>query len=63
MLGEAVRQYRLDAGLSTRKFAAMAGTSINYLWEIETGKTNPGLSMICDIADALDVPVRDLVDF
>lgn len=46
-----------------RKFAAMANTSHKQLWQIETGQVNVGFDMICEIADALDVPVHELVDF
>lgn len=63
LLGEAIKQRRVSGGLSMRKFAAMANTSHKQLWQIETGQVNVGFDMICEIADALDVPVHELVDF
>ena len=41
----------------------MAGTSQSYLWEIETGRASVGLDVLCSMADALGVPVKDLIDF
>lgn len=46
-----------------RRFAQMAGTSHTYLWQVETARVSVGFDVLCRIADALGVGVRDLVDF
>lgn len=58
-----IKARRIEAGHSMRQFAAMVGTSHNYLWEIETGRVSVGFDILCVIADSLGVRVRDLVDF
>ena len=41
----------------------MTGTSRSYLWKIETGAADIGIDILIKIAQALDVQVRDLIDF
>ena len=62
-LGENVRAARQRNGISQRQLALMVGTSQSYLWRIESGDADVGIGVLCRIARALDVRVRDLVDF
>lgn len=62
-LGSNIRAAREKRGISQRQFALMTGTSRSYLWKIETGKADIGLDVLCRVAQALDIPVRDLIDF
>ena len=41
----------------------MASTNQSCLWEVETGRVSIGIDVLCRIADALGVRVRDLVEF
>ena len=41
----------------------MTGTSRSYLWKLESGKADVGIDVLCRIARALDVKVRDFIDF
>lgn len=43
----------------------MIGSSMGkaYISRIELGKSNVSIGVLCRIADALDVQVRDLIDF
>lgn len=61
--GEAVRKRRQRQRLSQRDLADMVATSQGYLWQIEAGKANPSLDMVCKIADALGCSVGNLIDF
>ena len=63
LLGQLIRQKRLEADYSQREFAAIASTEQSYLWKVEHGRTSVGLDVLCHIADALDMPVRDLIRF
>ena len=62
-LGAHIRTLREGQGLSQRKLALMAGTNQTHLWQIETGRVNVGVDLVCRIASALGVSVRDLIDF
>ena len=63
VLGNRIRALREAQGLSQRKLALMAGTNQTHLWQIESGRANVGIDLLCRIASALDVRVQDLVDF
>lgn len=62
-LGSRIRSKRAERGLSQRQLALMTGTSRSYLWKIETGTADVGIDVLIRIAQALDVKVRDLIDF
>ena len=62
-LGRQIRSVRVAAGISQRELALMASTNQSYLWEVETGRVSVGIDVLCRIADALGVKVRDLVEF
>ena len=62
-LGNNIKMRRVEAGLTMRRLAQMAGTSHNYLWEVERGGVSVGFDLLCKFADALGVPVCDLIDF
>ena len=62
-LGYRIRQLREDKNVSQRQLALMTGTSRSYLWKLEGGKDDVGIDVLCRIARALDVKVRDLIDF
>ena len=62
-LGSNIRAARVKRGISQRKLALMTGTSRSYLWRIETGAADIGIDVLCRIARALDMDVRDLITF
>ena len=62
-LGSNIRAERMRRGISQRQLALMTGTSRSYLWKLETGRADVGLDVLLRVARALDVPVRELVDF
>ena len=62
-LGAAVRERRESQGLSQARLALMIGSSKSHIWRIETGRVSVGLDDLSRIADALGVPVRDLIGF
>ena len=62
-LGYRIRQLREDKNVSQRQLALMTGTSRSYLWKLEGGKADVGIDVLYRIARALDVKVRDLIDF
>lgn len=62
-LGERIKVLREQQGLSQRKLALMIGSNQTHIWQIENGTVNVGLDILCRLADALEVNVRDLIDF
>ena len=62
-LGERIKALREQQGLSQRKLALMIGSNQTHIWQIENGTVNIGLDILCRLADALEVNVRDLIDF
>lgn len=62
-LGEGIKALREQQGLSQRKLALMIGSNQTHIWQIENGTVNVGLDILCRLADALEVNVRDLIDF
>lgn len=62
-MGERIKTLREQQGLSQRKLALMIGSNQTHIWQIENGTVNVGLDILCRLADALEVNVRDLIDF
>lgn len=65
LLGAAIRRAREDANLTQRELAGMIGqpSSNSYVYQLENGKVRVSLEQLMRIADALEVGVRDLIDF
>lgn len=65
LLGAAIRRAREDANLMQRELAGMIGqpSSNSYVYRLENGKVRVSLEQLMRIADALEVGVRDLIDF
>ena len=62
-MGARIKTLREQQGLSQRKLALMIGSNQTHIWQIETGTVNVGRDLLCRLADALEVNVRDLIDF
>lgn len=56
-----VRLGRAKRGISRRKLAADSGISERYLAQIEGGQGNPSVNVLKSIADAISVPVFELL--
>lgn len=62
-LGSRIVAERTRRHITQRQLALMTGTSRSYLWKIEIGAADVDIDVLIRIARALDVPVRDLIDF
>lgn len=62
-LGSRIVAERTKRSITQRQLALMTSTSRSYLWKIEIGAADVGIDVLIRIARALDVPVRDLIDF
>lgn len=60
-IGEKIRLRRKELRLSQAEVAAKSMISLGYLSEIETGKKNPSLDTLREIASALSIPIENLI--
>ena len=54
-IGLIVKKYRLKRGLTRQILANKSGISLRYLAQLESGNGNPSISIITDIAYALNI--------
>ena len=60
--GSKVQMLRKSHGLSQEKLAVILNINRNYLSRIETGKSEPSLSVLRDIAEYFKVDITTLMD-
>jgi XRE family aerobic/anaerobic benzoate catabolism transcriptional regulator len=60
-IGRLVRLSRAKLGMTRRQLAQDSGASERYLAQIESGQGNPSVTILRAIADALDVPIVELL--
>lgn len=65
LLGLTIAYYRKLRGLTQAELAEATNLSRTHISNIESpnGKTSISLNKLFDIADVLEVPVKDLFDF
>ncbi|MCR6629358.1 MAG: helix-turn-helix domain-containing protein [Magnetospirillum sp.] len=59
--GRLLREARMTKGLTQEELAFRAGMSVPYLSEVERGRPSPSLTMMVDLAIALEIHLADLV--
>lgn len=62
-LGRNIFNKRKQKGYSQNELAEMLDISREHLAKIETAKRCVSLGLLIDIAEKLDIPVRDFFDF
>lgn len=60
--GARVRELREEAGLAQETLAAKAKLSRHYISELESGKRNPSLNVMGQLAAALKLSLSQLLD-
>jgi XRE family transcriptional regulator, aerobic/anaerobic benzoate catabolism transcriptional regulator len=60
-VGRLVRIARAKRGMTRRQLAQGSGASERYLAQIESGQGNPSVIILKSIAEALDVPIIELI--
>lgn len=60
-LGDRVRAARARRGMARRILARDSGVSERYLAQLESGSGNPSITVLRQIADAVDYPLAELV--
>ena len=61
--GKHLEQIRTEKGLSLRKFADIADVDFSQIHRIEKGQSNPSLTMLLTIAEALEITILELMEF
>jgi transcriptional regulator with XRE-family HTH domain len=61
LVGQNVRRIRLEKGLTQEQFCELSGFSQQYVSGLETGRRNPTIVTIYELAKALGVSHLDLV--
>jgi len=59
--GDAVKRFRIKAGLSKQQAAANAGIELSMWLDIENGIACPKLPFLWPLSRALGVKVKDLI--
>lgn len=61
-IGERIRKFRQEAGLSQEGLAELVGVSFQQIQKYESGYTTLNITKLQQIADALKVPVTDFFE-
>jgi transcriptional regulator with XRE-family HTH domain len=59
--GKAIRELRLEKGLTQQQLADACGLDISYVGQIERGQRNPTLGVMQGLASVLRVRMSDLL--
>lgn len=63
LLGQNIKKYRKAQKLSQNKLAELLGFSREHLASVEIGKDFISLRKLFELADILNVPVKNFIDF
>lgn len=63
LLGKRIKFLRENTHLTQEKLAEKAGISLDYLGKIEVSINKPGIKTILKLANALDIPIKELFEF
>ena len=59
-IGSRIKELRVKRGILQSDLAAMCNFEISTMSRIETGRTNPTVTTLARISEALKVPIREL---
>ena len=62
IIGQRIRNYRTQKGLSQEKLAEFAGCHPTYIGQLERGEKNATLESVEKIAAAMDITLSELFD-
>lgn len=60
LVGQVIQSYRLRKGMSQEVLSGLAGLDRTHYSKIERGLRSPTLDTLFKIAQALDIPVRQI---
>jgi transcriptional regulator with XRE-family HTH domain len=59
-LGERVKEIRIQKGLTQTELADKIGKNHPSINKLENGKVNPSYYFLCEVAEGLDIKVKNL---
>lgn len=62
IIGQRIRNYRTQKGLSQEKLAELAGCHPTYIGQLERGEKNATLESVEKIASAMNISLSELFD-
>lgn len=62
IIGQRIRNYRTQKGLSQEKLSELAGCHPTYIGQLERGEKNATLESVEKIASAMDISLSELFD-
>lgn len=62
MIGEKIKYFRIQKGISTNKLANLAGISQSYLRDVEMDNKNPTIEILYLICQALNITIVQFFD-
>ena len=60
-VGKCIREEREKQNLTQTELAESVGKDRQYLYKIESGKVTPNISTIAILAEALEIPMSELL--
>jgi transcriptional regulator with XRE-family HTH domain len=61
LLGDVLRDLRMQRGMTLREVSAEARVSLGYISEIERGQKEASSELLASLCSALDVPLSDVL--
>ena len=61
LLGDVLRDRRMERGMTLREVSAEARVSLGYISEIERGQKEASSELLASLCSALDVPLSDIL--
>ena len=62
-LGAKIAEYRKTKGFSQEELGFLIRSARNYIGCIERGEKSPSINTLCKLAKALNVKVKDFIEF
>jgi transcriptional regulator with XRE-family HTH domain len=61
LLGDVLRERRLEQGLTLRQVSAEARVSLGYISEVERGQKEASSELLASLCSALDAPLSEVL--
>ena len=61
LLGDVLRERRLEQGLTLRQVSAQARVSLGYISEVERGQKEASSELLASLCSALDAPLSEVL--
>lgn len=63
MLVLKIKEIRINRGLTQKELSKLSGISESYIGDLERNEKEPTISILCRIAKALEVDIKELFTY